>query len=193
MMDGGDWLFDGPCMYNSMDVRNNDTTISSSSSTFYCKYMYAPHVLWEDRGFAFYLISGITTVMASLPAILLNAFIILAIKQTKELQKPSSIFLPSLAITDLLVGVILMPRSAAIDFLTVRQVSFEYTCRLYSVNLFILPLLFTATLHHLTIIAWERYLAVQKWKDYKLIITNGTWLFPTITNFITTVFVVEEF
>ena len=55
---------------------------------------------------------------------------------------------------------------------------------LYGVNGFFTPLLFTVTLHHLTIIAWERYVAVQKWKDYKRIITNGrlktiaiaTWL-----------------
>ena len=161
-MDGSDWLFDGPCMYN--------TTISSSSSTLYCKYMYAPHVLWEDRGSAFHLISDITTVMALPPTILLSAFTIL--KQTKELQKPLSILFSSLAITDLLVGVIVMPTSSAIDFFTERQVSFEYTCMLYSVNLFFLPLLFTATLHHLTVVAWERYVAVQKWMDYKLI-TNG--------------------
>ena len=62
----------------------------------------------------------------SLPTILLNAFIILAIKQRKELQKPSNILLSSLAVTDLLVGAIAMPTSAIIDFFTFRQVSFEY-------------------------------------------------------------------
>ena len=56
------------------------------------------------------------------------------------------------------------------------------------------PLLFIATLHHLTIIAWERYMAVQKWMEYKRKITNGrlkriavgTWLsslLPTILYF----------
>ena len=44
---------------------------------------------------------------------------------------------------------------------------------LYSVNPSFFPLLYGATLHHLTIIAWERYVAIQKWMDYKLIITNG--------------------
>ena len=138
--------------------------------TFYCKY--APHVSWEVRGSAFHLISGLTLVMASFPAIILNALIILAIKQKKELQKPSTILLSSMAVTDLVVGVIVMPTSATIDFFTARRVSFEHTCKLYAVNLFFHPLLFGATMHHLTIIAWERYVAVQKWMDYKLIITN---------------------
>ena len=30
-----------------------------------------------------------------------------------------------------------------------------------------------ATLHHLTITAWERYVAIKKWMDYKILITNS--------------------
>ena len=124
-----------------MDMTSNETNISTPSSTFYCRY--APHVSWEvSGGSEFQLISGLSAVMASLPTILLNAFIILAIKLRKELQKASNILLSSLAVTDLLVGAIVMPTSAIIDFFTSRQVS------LYSVNLFFLPLLFGATMHH---------------------------------------------
>jgi len=96
-----------------------------------------------------------------------------------------------------------MPTSAIIDFFTLRQVAFEYTCMIYSVNLFFLPLLFTATLHHLTVVAWERYVAVQKWMNYKLIITNGrlkkiavaAWLsalFISVAHFTTIVVHVNE-
>ena len=152
---------------------------------------------WENDGSVLYLITGLTAVAASFPTVLLNAFIILAIKQKRELQKPSHIMLSSLAVTDLLVGAIVMPTCASIDFFTLSQVSFEYTCMLHAVNM-LGPLLFSATLHHLTIIAWERYVAVQKWKDYKLIITNGrlkkiaigTWLsalFPAVASFFTLV------
>ena len=140
--------------------------------------------------------------MASLPTILLNAFIILAIKQKRELQKPSNVMLSSMAVTDLLVGIIVMPANATIDFFILSQVSFEYPCMLYGVIIFFTPLLFTTTLHHLTIIAWERYVAVQKWKDYKQLITKGrlkkiaigTWLcaiFPA-TAFFSMAFVSED-
>ena len=185
----------------SMDLNSNETTTNCSSTTFYCRY--APNISWEIRGPAsFYMIIGLTRVMVSFPTIILNALIILAIKQRKELQKPSNILLSSMAVTDLLVGAITMPTSATIDFFMLGQVSLELTCMLYSVNRFFLPSLFLVTLHHLTIIAWERYVAVQKWMDYKLIITNGrlkkiaigTWLsaiFPVTANFITKAFVVD--
>ena len=168
-------------------MTNNETSISSSSSTFYC--LFEPQVSFEDDS-GFDLVLGIITVIASLPTILLNAFIILAIKQTRELQKPSNIMLSSLAVTDLLVGIIVMPITATFYFSTLRKFLSEFTCFLFGVNGIFIPLLFTANLHHLTVIAWERYVAVQKWMDYKVIITNGrlkkiaivTWLsalFPT--------------
>ena len=179
-----------------MDLYNNETNFTSSRSTFYCPY--APVMSWEVGSSTFNLIIGLVTAIASFPTVILNAFIILAIKQRIDLQKPSNIMLSSLAVTDLLVGFILMPTDATIDFFSLRKVSFEYSCKLYVVNHFFRPLLFTATMHHLTIIAWERYVAIQKWKDYKRIITNGrfkriaigTWLsaiFPTVASFTTTV------
>jgi len=184
-----------------MDINNNETSINSFISTFY--FPYAPHISWEVGGSAFHLIIGLTTAMASFPTVLLNALIILAIKQRRELHKSSNIMLSSMAVTDLLVGLIVMPTYATIDFFTLSQVSFEYTCMLYAVNMFFGPLLSTVTLDHLTIIAWERYVAVQKWMDYKLIITNGrlkkiaigAWLsalFPTAAYLALTVVVVDR-
>ena len=154
-----------------MDQNSNKTAINSSTSTFYCRI--APNFSWEDRGSAFHLVLGLVSIMASFPTIILNGSVILAIKRKKEMQKPSNIILSSLDVTDLLAGVTVMPISAAIDFFTFRQVSFESICMLYAVNLFLISLLVGATMHHLTIIAWERYVAIQKWMDYKLIITNG--------------------
>ena len=132
--------------------------------------------------------------VASLPIVLLNAFIILVVTKRKDLQKPSNILLSSMAITDLLIGLIAKPISSASDFLTLRQASYGYICKLNAVNMFFWPLLYTATFHHLTIIAWERYVAIQKWMDYKLKITIGrlknialgTWLsslLPTVICF----------
>ena len=150
-------------------MNNNETSINSSSSTFHCPF--APHVSFKNSDFD--LVLGLITIMLSIPTILLNAFIILARKQRRELQKPSNIMLQSLAVTDLLIGVIVMPITATIYFLTFSQGLPEYTCMLFGAKSFFFPFLFSATLQHLTIIAWERYVAVQKWMDYKLIITSG--------------------
>ena len=186
-----------------MGINSNETNINSSGSTFSCPFATFGS-LENDAGSVFYLITGLIAVAASFPTVLLNAFIILAIKQRKELHKPSNIMLSSLAVTDLLVGAIVMPTCASIDFFTWSQVSFEYTCMLHAVNMSFAPFLLSVTLHHLTIIAWERYVAVQKWKDYKLIITNGrlkkiaigTWLsalFPVVAGFFMTVVLLGDF
>ena len=98
-----------------------------------------------------------------------------------------------------------MPISATTDFFKLRhdQVELEYICMLRGVNLLFLPLLFGATLFHLTIIAWERYVAVHRWMHYKVIITNerlkriviGTWLLafvPSVANYIATMVGVDR-
>ena len=127
-----------------MGINSNETNINSSSSTFFCPY--APYVSWENDGSIFNLIIGFIAVVASFPTVLLNAFIILAIKQRRELQKSSNIMLSSLAVKDLLVGAIVMPTCASIDFFTLSQVSFEYTCMLYGVNIYIFLSLFAICL-----------------------------------------------
>ena len=99
----------------SMDLKSNETTTNCSSSTFYCRY--APNISWEVSGSTFNLITGLIKVIASHSTVILNALVILAIKQRKELQKPSNILLSGLAVTDLPVGVIVMPTSATADFL----------------------------------------------------------------------------
>ena len=157
----------------------------------------------EVGGSSFDLTIGLITVMASFPVVLLNVFIILAIGQSRELRKPSNIILSSMAVTDLLVGAIVMPVYASIDLFKVSQVSFRHTCRLFAINMFFQPLLFTSTLHHLTVIAWERYVAVQKCMDYKAIITNGRlkkivigiWLsalFPAVAGVITNMVIMDR-
>ena len=175
---------------DSMDINNTETITNLSSSRSYCPF--------HKGASAFDLIIGLITTIALFPTILLNTFIILAVTKRRELQKPSNILLSSMAITDLLNGVIVMPISATSDFFILGQVPYEYICMLNAVNMFFGPLLFIATLHHLTIIAWERYMAVQKWMEYKRKITNGrlkriaigTWLsslLPTVLYFTSSV------
>ena len=130
------------------------------------------------------------TLIASFPTILLNALVIIAIWQYKELQKLPNILLSSLAVTDLLIGVIVMPICIAIDIFIFLRLSFEHLCSLLLVSRCFGPYLFTATLYHLTIIAWERYVAIQKWMDYKVIVTKkrlknlamAAWLSALLTS-----------
>ena len=177
-----------------MQPNNTEATINSSSSAFYCRYE-SGELRDSQNSTSVYLIVAVLTFIPSLPTILMNAMVILAIKKKKELQRPSNILLSSLAFTDLLIGIIVMPLFVTVNSLIFQQDWSELTCLLFLVNPCLMQLLFLATLYHLTIIAWERYVAIQKWMDYKILITNGrvkklaiaAWisaLFPSVPNLI---------
>ena len=153
-----------------MRPSNTAITINSSNSTLFCRY--SPNRSWDLSNSTFYLIIGVVTLITSLSTILLNALVIIAIKQRKELQKLPNILLSSLVVTDLLIGAIVMPFSVMSDIFIFFRVSFEHVCSLLLVSRCFGPFLFSATLYHLTIIAWERYMAIQKWMDYKVIVTK---------------------
>ena len=154
-----------------MDL-NSTQAITRSRSVFHCPQL--PFFTWDLNNTTFSWILVVIKSISSPVTILLNSLVITAVKKRKELQKHSNILLSSLAVADLLVGAITMPLSAAVDILILRQVSFEHICTLDSVvNKNVIIFLSSSTLYHLTVIAWERYMAIQKWMDYKVIVTKG--------------------
>ena len=177
-----------------MQSNNTVAAINSSSSVFYCRYE-SGELRDSQNTTTPYLIAAVLTFIPSLPTILMNAMVILAIKQKRELRKPSNMLLSSLAVTDLLIGIIVMPLFVTVNLLIFQQVWSDLTCTLFLVNPCVIQLLLKATLYHLTIIAWERYVAIQKLMDYKILITNSrlkklaiaAWisaLFPAVPNLI---------
>ena len=131
----------------------------------------------------------VAVVSISSPAIiLLNASVIIAVIQRKELQRVSYILLSSLAVTDLLVGLTNMPLSATVDVLIALQRVHDVRM-IDSVNVHFMFFIFASSLYHLTLIAWERYVAIQKWMDYRTILTRsrvnklaiGAWFAALLT------------
>ena len=154
-----------------MSLNRTEGTTNSPLSTFYCPHI--PKLPWDLNRSTLYWIMDAVALIASPAIILLNALAIVVMKRSKQFQKMSNILFSSLAVTDLLVGATVMPLSATIDILILSRTSFAHICLLDRMNVLFLFLLFLATLHHLTVIAWERYVAIQKWMDYKAIITSG--------------------
>ena len=144
---------------------------TKSRSVFYCPT--APELTWDLNDTTLSWILIIITYIASLATILLNTFAIIALNLRKELQKRSAILLTSLAVADLLVGATIMPLNATIDVLILRQVSFQHICFLITVLcVYSIYCISFTSLYHLTAIAWERYVAIVKWMDYKVIVTR---------------------
>ena len=140
-------------------------------SVFYCPS--APDVTWDLHDTVSTWVFLAITSIASPIIILLNALVIIAVKQRKELQKHSNILLSSLAVADLLVGALAMPLCAINDFLIVGQISVGHVCTLLIVNRDLMACLLLSSLYHLAMVAWERYVAIRKWKDYKVIVTRS--------------------
>jgi len=173
-----------------MDLNDLETTANSSfkaRSVFYCKYN--PTFTWDltETVFPWVLLAIVS--IASPIAVILNVLAIIAVRTRKELQRPSNILLSSMAVADILVGAINMPLSVAIDLLISRQVLLDHVCILDLVNINSMHTASGCSLFHLTVIAWERYVAIRKCFEYKVIVTRGrvkklaiiTWFVAVLT------------
>ena len=157
-----------------MAVTNSDpntTRLVNTRSVIHCSQ--TSNFKWDFNETIISLILFPITSVASVAVILLNAMVVLALQQKTELNKASTVLLSSMAIADLLVGAISMPLNVAVDILIASRVFYSEFCTLrlathYSEYTFI-----WSSLYHLTFIAWERYVAIRKWIDYKVIVTRG--------------------
>ena len=172
-----------------MDLHSAKSAANSSSETrsvFVCPER--PGFVWDLNDIIIPWILVPIASIASLATILLNALVIIAIKWKKELQRISYILLSSLAVTDLLVGAVNMPLSATTDVLIALQ-KVHGVCMIDSVNVHFMFLIFASSTYHLSLIAWERYVAIQKWMDYRSIVTRsrvkklaiGAWIAALLT------------
>ena len=169
---------------------------NSTRSVFYCPH--EPHLVWDSHDTTSPWVFAAFASIVSPPAVLLNALIIIAVKQKKELQRTSNILLTSLAVTDLLVGSLCIPLSAVVKLLVPHQVLADhYICMLDFVAISSTITLAICSIFHLTVIAWERYVAIRKWIDYKVMVNKNlmkklaivAWVLAIVTvsppNFIT--------
>ena len=145
---------------------------NTTRSVFYCSH--APHIIWDLQDTTSPWVFAAVAFIISPPAVLLNALIIIAVKRRRELKRTSNILLSSLAVTDLLVGSLCVPLSAVVGLLVSYQVLTDYyICVLDFVALSSSVILTICSIFHLTMMAWERYVAIRKWIDYKVMVTQS--------------------
>ena len=172
--------------YSAMDL----TAASSSNearSMFFCPER--PDFVWDltETTIPWILVAVVS--ISFLGTVLLKASVIITVIQRKELQRISYILLSSLAVTDLLIGAVNMPLSATVDVLIALQ-KVHGVCTIDSVNAHFMCFIFASSLHHLSLIAWERYVAIQKCMNYRSILTRsrvkklaiGAWFAALLTS-----------
>ena len=146
---------------------------NTTSSVFYCS-THGPGVAFDLHDTTSpWIFAAFATITAPI-AFLLNTLTILAVKQKMELrQRLSYILLSSMAVSDLLIGGIGVPLSAIVALLLpYRIVAVQLFCLMDLVPSMLMFGLSFCSLIHLTMIAWERYIAIRKWSDYKSKVTK---------------------
>ena len=95
-------------------------------------------------------------------------------KKVRQLQTNSNILIASLAAAGLLVGAVCMPLTISLDTLILRGIASEnIICTRVLVAMVVLYTAWSVSFYHLVIISWERYLAIVKRVEYKIIITKS--------------------
>ena len=174
-----------------MSVKNTESLSNSSnetSSLFHCRE--SSQNIWDiNNTTSFKIIVAITTIACPVTT-LLNLLVIIVVKTRKELKTKSNTLLSSVALADLLVGAVSMPLSIAFDALVIQRVLVaDVVCGMLFISASVLYTLCGASFFHLLLIAWERYVAVAKWRDYKAIVTTSrvnkytrvAWLLTILT------------
>ena len=159
-----------------MDQREAELNTSSISNTtrsvFSCPH--DPQLVWDLHDTTSSWIFAAVACIISPTAVFLNVLVIIEVKQRKELQRASNILLSSMAVTDLLVGSLCVPLSAVVGLLVSYQLLTDhYICKLDFVTISVTITLTACSIFHLTMIAWERYVAIRKWIDYRVIVTRS--------------------
>ena len=172
---------------NETDSHNVDP--SESPSVYCCPTK--PIYTWILTETAAFYVSITTKSIASPFTVLLNLLIIVAVWRRKALQKNSNILLASMAVADLLVGAVSMPLTTALDILLLRKNLSLTICKIAGANQVVLYSALSSSLYHLTFIAWDRYVAIKRWRSYKIVVTKTrlkicaviAWLFAVTTAF----------
>ena len=182
-----------------MNLSETDSeTPSESPSVYFCPTK--PIYTWILTETAAFYVSITTKSIASPLTVLLNVLIIVAVKKRRALQKNSSILLTSMAVSDLLVGAVSMPLTTALDILFLHKKLSLTICKIAGANQIVLYSAVSSSLYHLTFIAWERYVAIKKWRSYKTVISKTrlkifavvAWVLAIISAFVIPILWVAE-
>lgn len=177
------WMFVNTESPSEASLDNSTRMLSSCPNT--------PELTWNFRNDFFLYVAIAVSATASPLITLSNILVILAVKKFRELQRNSNILIASLAVVDLLVGAVSMPLKIALIALIIRGTASEnIVCRLSDITGSFMYTVYNVSFYHLVLIAWERYTAIVKCTDYKILVTKErlqryagiAWIASVVTN-----------
>ncbi|XP_067241586.1 trace amine-associated receptor 13c-like [Chanodichthys erythropterus] len=137
----------------------------------------------ESEFIAVYIFIAVTSVFT----VFLNLLVIISISHFKQLHTPTNVLILSLAVADLIAGLILMP----VQGMKLIESCWYFGEIFCSMFLLILYVVVTASLGNLIIISVDRYIAVNDPLRYPMKVNNSrvvvsivvNWIFSFIYNF----------
>ena len=127
----------------------------------------------QEFGNKFHLAQKIMLIFIAISTILGNAVVLLVTWRERSLHEPNKYFIACLAVADLLVGIFLAPlRVYVLDDLR-RESSLYMSIHLCRFLKWIDVFAFTASIHSLTFISFDRYLKISKPLQYKSRMTTS--------------------
>ncbi|XP_052463169.1 trace amine-associated receptor 8a-like [Carassius gibelio] len=118
--------------------------------------------------------------LASVFTVFLNLLVIISISHFKQLHTPTNLLILSLAVADLIVGLIVIPLMG-IRFIESCWYFGETFCSLFSFTVFVVV---SASLGNLVFISVDRYIAVSDPLRYTVRVTNDKVIFCIIINWL---------
>ena len=169
----------------------NIADLAASASSQVLSELFCPPIqVWDLSDETLFKITAATTIIICPVTILLNILVILSVKKRRDLRKNNSnILIASMAVAGVLVGAVSMPLTIISDvFVLVKVLNAGVFCGIAFVNDMLLYIGSCSSVYHLTVIAWERYVAIRKWADYNVIVSKGrvkkfarnSWLFAAL-------------
>ena len=116
---------------------------------------------FSDLTHSILIVAALLSIVACPFTWFLNAMIILAVKTKRRLQTHSNMFLASLALTDLVTGMVVQPLHGVMTIFMLQRKGFHEFCQVNLAFSFSFSLICHSVLCHLVLICGERYLTIK--------------------------------
>ncbi|XP_078352293.1 octopamine receptor beta-1R-like [Oculina patagonica] len=139
-----------------------DSLFSSNWTKNICKILPKSDPQHFPSQFYGFLIAAAVIELLSCPfTVLLNALVMVGVKTKRRLQTHLNILLASLALTDLMVGLVVQPLHVTVAILLLQGKRTDEVCEITSAFLICFLSFGATSLLHLALISGERYLAIK--------------------------------
>ena len=160
---------------------NSTSTLNVTNNS--CKVFLMPEYIPQfflGNLYVFFVVAAVIESLSCPLTVLFNALVLVAVKTKRRLQTHLNILLASLALTDLMVGLIVQPLHITTTVFHLQGKDPDEICKTMSAFLISFLSFSAASLFHLALISGERYLAIKHTFIHGTVVTKRRLMIVTI-------------